>query len=254
MPQYAFVKTFKADIDAINSNYELDLSSFNEDMEKLEKAKIIIEKLKRQKIPVMLNIDINQKEYENLKHFVIGKLDELITKGDNGDNKISRINYTYLIDDIYEETYKNKFPPVYTEHEYMELIYDITIPYIIKLETKNYEILKQNMLNNFEEKIVTQHVKYKTKKIYKIVESYFYKNEKEMDYIKEVKKYCENQKDKDYKDLIKLEIDEETIIHYMKQLIGKEIIQWLKKSEKTEKFSLNSMLFFYQNFSKNQKL
>ena len=59
-------------------------------------------------------------------------------------------------------------------------------------------------------------------------------------------------KNKDYKDLIKLEIDEETIIHYMKQLIGKEIIQWLKKSEKTEKFSLNSMLFFYQNFTKNQ--
>ena len=75
-----------------------------------------------------------------------------------------------------------------------ELIYDITIPYIIKLETKNYEILKQNMLNNFEEKIVTQQVKTKTKKIYKIVESYFYKNEKEMDYIKEVKKYCESQK------------------------------------------------------------
>ena len=77
---------------------------------------------------------------------------------------------------------------------------------------------------------------------------------KKIDYIKEVKKYCENQKDKDYKDLIKLEIDEETIIYYMKQLIGKEIIQWLKKSEKTEQFSLNSMLFFYQNFSKNQKL
>ena len=74
MPQYAFVKTFKADIGAIiNRNYELDLSSFNEDMEKLEKAKmVIIEKLKRQKIPVMLNIDINKKEYENLKHFVIG--------------------------------------------------------------------------------------------------------------------------------------------------------------------------------------
>ena len=49
MPQYAFVKTFKADIGAIiNRNYELDLSSFNEDMEKLEKAKmVIIEKLKR---------------------------------------------------------------------------------------------------------------------------------------------------------------------------------------------------------------
>lgn len=251
--QPAFLHTLQIDIDkVINENYELDLSVFIEDLEKLEDVEFNIKKLKRQRIPEEHRIDINKKIYENLKHYIINRIKKLFNKNKRkeGQFKVIPINYSTLINDIYQETYDNKFPPVYTEHEYLELIYHIAIPFIIEIEEKNCEILKKNIFTIFKETAVNKLVENKTKLIYEMVEKNYDGKENNDDYIKKVMKFIEEQKDEDNNELLKIDIKDYDIASYLDILLGKGKIKWLKQTKNKEKISLNSILYYYQNYSK----
>ena len=90
-------------------------------------------------------------------------------------------------------------------------------------------------------------IKVKTEKILNICQDYFKEEESTEDYIAKIKKICLDKKDNDYKGLQELDIDIDSIIFYLKKLIGKENNYLIKKDIKKEKFSLKTLLYFYQN-------
>ena len=55
----------------------------------------------------------------------------------------------------------------------MEIIYSIAIPFIIELEENNYEILKNNLINQFQEVMIMLNIKVKTEKILNLCQDYF---------------------------------------------------------------------------------
>ena len=55
----------------------------------------------------------------------------------------------------------------------MEIIYSIAIPFIIEIEENNYEILKNNLINQFQEVMIMLNIKVKTEKILNICQDYF---------------------------------------------------------------------------------
>ena len=234
---------------AINEDCEIDWPSFESDMIKLEEYKGIIERLKKEKIIEKFNLDINTKEYENLKYLISSEFDKIKKPNikTNIIKKLIQINYSTFIDKIYDKTIEGKFPLIYTEQEYMEIIYSIAIPFIIEIEENNYEALKSNLINQFQEMMIMLNIKNKTEKILNICQDYFKEAEITEDYIKNVKQFCLDKKDKDYKDIIELDIDVNSIIFYLKKLIGKENISWLENDEEKERFSLTTLLYFYQN-------
>ena len=129
----------------------------------------------------------------------------------------------------------------------MEIIYSIAIPFIIEIEENNYEALKNNLLNQFQEMMIMLNIKNKTEKILNICQNFFKEGEITEDYIENVKQFCLDKKDKDYKEIFELDIDVNSIIFYLKKLIGKEDISWLENGEEKERFSLTTLLYFYQN-------
>ena len=234
---------------AINEDCEIDWPSFESDMIKLEEYKGIIKRLKKEKIIEKFNLDINTKEYENLKYLISSEFDKIKKPNikTNIIKKLIQINYSTFIDKIYDKTIEGKFPLIYTEQEYMEIIYSIAIPFIIEIEENNYEALKSNLINQFQEMMIMLNIKNKTEKILNICQDYFKEAEITEDYIKNVKQFCLDKKDKDYKDIIELDIDVNSIIFYLKKLIGKGDISWLENEEEKERFSLTTLLYFYQN-------
>ena len=84
--------------------------------------------------------------------------------------------------------------------------------------------------------MIALNVKNKTKKILNICQDYFKEEKINEDYIKNVKQFCRGKKDRDYQEILKLVIDIDTIIIYLKKLIGKENISWLENDEKKEDF------------------
>jgi len=164
-------------------------------------------------------------------------------------NSLIDINYSLLIHRIYEITIQNDFAPIYTEHEYMELIYSFAIPFIIEIESKNYNILEANLKTKFLETIVSLNVKNKIEKIYQKVENFYNenKNESPENIIKEVKKFCEEKKYNGYKDLLNLQVTSESLFTCLNLLIGKEKIIWLDKNNIKQKLPLKTFLYYYQN-------
>ena len=129
----------------------------------------------------------------------------------------------------------------------MELIYSIAIPLIIEIENNNCKILEDNIRNKFIDSIITLNVKNKMEKIYQVVENYYNKNNINENYIDEVKEFCASKKCDGYKDLIKLEINNDSLFNLLNLLIGSEKINWLERKKKKEKLSLQTLLYYYQN-------
>ena len=248
--QSAFLRTFQADIDKIiNEEYVLDLSTYASDIQKIKISKDIIKQLESQNIVKNFCLDTDTNEYVNLKQLVINGFKKKIENG--GNNKVIKslqnINYSLLIGSIYNSTINNNFSQVYSEHEYMELIYSIAIPLIIEIENNNCKILEDNIRNKFIDSIITLNVKNKMEKIYQVVENYYNKNNINENYIDEVKEFCASKKCDGYKDLIKLEINNDSLFNLLNLLIGSEKINWLERKKKKEKFSLQTLLYYYQN-------
>ena len=139
------------------------------------------------------------------------------------------------------------YPPIYTENEYLEIIYSIAIPFIIEIEKNNFEALRINLINQFQEMMIALNIKNKTKKILNICKDYFKEEKITEDYIENVKQFCRGKKDRDYQEILKLDIDIDTIIIYLKKLIGKENISWLENDQEKGRLSLNTLLYLYQN-------
>ena len=95
--------------------------------------------------------------------------------------------------------------------------------------------------------MIALNVKNKTKKILNICQDYFKEEKINEDYIKNVKQFCRDKKDKDYQEILKLDIDIDTIIFYLKKLIGNENISWLENDQKKGRFSITTLLYLYQN-------
>ena len=96
--------------------------------------------------------------------------------------------------------------------------------------------------------MIMVNVKNKTAKILELIQDYFNINEINEDYIKEVKKFCSDKKDDDYKEIINLKIDLDSLIFYLKALIGEENILWLENDKEKGKFSLPTLLYYFQNY------
>ena len=75
----------------------------------------------------------------------------------------------------------------------------------------------------------------------------FQRRENSEDYIENVKQFCRGKKDRDYQEILKLDIDIDTIIIYLKKLIGKENISWLENDQEKGRLSLNTLIYLYQN-------
>ena len=247
--QSEFFRELMINIDnIIKEDCEINWPSIESDMMKLKEYKEIINKFKKEKIIEQFDLNIDTKEYDNLKYLISNEFNK-INKDIKGNiiKKLCKINYSTFIGNIYDKIIDGKFPTLYNEHEYLEIIYSIAIPFIIELEENNYEILKNNLINQFQEVMIMLNIKVKTEKILNICQDYFKEEESTEDYITKIKKICLDKKDNDYKGLQELDIDIDSIIFYLKKLIGKENNYLIKKDIKKEKFSLKTLLYFYQN-------
>ena len=227
------------------------LSSFRKEFRKIEKAKKVIEKLNKENILGNFVFDINTKEFKNLKCLIINEFNK-IQEDKRYDSKIpllKNIDYPKFINDIYYKTIEANFSNIYTEHEYMELINHISIPFIISIENKNIEILKSNLINKFQEEMILLNIKNKAKKIFQLIEKYFNQDEIDENYILEVKKFCSEKKDDNYDDIIQLKININSVIYFIETLIGSEDISWLKNDKEKGQFSYNTLLYYYQNYN-----
>ena len=163
----AFFRTIMINIDeVIKEDCEIDFDSLNADMIKLGEHREIINRLINENILGYFNLDIDTKEFENLKYLISSEFNE-IKKSSIKTNIIEKfcpINYSTLIGRIYDKTIDEHFPSIYTENEYLEIIYSIAIPFIIEIEKKNYEALTKNLINQFQEMKIALNIKNKTKK------------------------------------------------------------------------------------------
>ena len=89
----------------------------------------------------------------------------------------------------------------------------------------------------------------KTQKIISIVQEFFNEGENNEDYIHNVKVFCLGKKDGNYNDIINLEIDIDTVILFLKILIGNQHISWLDNDKEKGKLSLQTLLYYYQNYN-----
>jgi hypothetical protein len=248
--QFALLRSMIIDIEKIiEEDCKVDLDNFIYNIKKLKEHKIIIDQFKDEKIIENFSLDISTIEYENIKHLIKVEFDK--AKKENMDcgiiDQLIHIDYSNFSKKIFEIIVKEKFSTIYTENEYMEIINEIAIPFIIEIETKNYEILQNNYIKEFTETTIMENIKTKTEKIYKACEKYFKEEEINEDYIDKAKKFCSAKKNEDSNDIVNLEIDINSVIFYLKTLIGKENIMWLENDKKKERFSLNTLLYFYQN-------
>ena len=249
--QFAFLRTLINDIDnIIQEQCEIEFTSYKNDMRKLNEHKEIIENLSKEKIVETFFIDIDTKEYENLEYLISSEFAKIREESKNCSviKSLKNIDYCQFIKLIFNKTIESEFSTIYTEHEYMEIIHHISIPFIIQNETDNLEILKSNANNKFVETMVMMNVKNKTAKILELIQDYFNINEISEDYIKEVKKFCSDKDDDDYGEIIDLKIDFDSIIFYLKALIGEENILWLENDKEKGKFSLPTLLYYFQNY------
>ncbi len=192
----------------IKESCDIDLSSIRIEFRKIEEAEKVIERLNKENILGNFMLDINTKEFINLKYLIINELNR-IQEDNIYDIKISLlkiVDYPKFINDIYYKTIDANFTNIYTEHEYMELINHISIPFIISIERKNLEILKSNLINKFQEEMILLNIKNKTKKIFQLIEKYFNQDKIDENYISEVQKFCSEKKDDNYDDIIQLKI------------------------------------------------
>ena len=156
-------------------------------------------------------------------------------------------SYYKFIKSIFNKAIEGKFSTIYTEHEYMEIIYHISIPFIVENEKENLKLLKENIINKFEETMILVNVKNKTVKILDLIQDYFNDDEINENYIEIVKKLCTDKKDEDYNEISNLKIDLDSVIFYLKTLIGEENIFCLENDKEKEKFSLSTLLYYFQN-------
>ena len=248
--QFALLRSMIIDIEQIiEEDCKVDLDNFRYNIKKLKEHKKIIDQFKDENIIENFSLDISTIEYENIKHLIKVEFDK--AKKESMDcgiiDQLINIDYSNFSKKIFEIIVREKFSTIYTEHEYMEIINEIAIPFIIEIETKNYEILQNNYIKEFTETTIMENIKTKTEKIYKACEKYFKEEEINEDYIDKAKKFCSEKKNEDSNDIVNLEIDINSVIFYLKTLIGKENIMWLENDKKKERFSLNTLLYFYQN-------
>ena len=247
-----FLRTMLIDIDEIiNESCDIELSSIRIEFRKIEEAEKVIERLNKENILGNFMLDINTKEFINLKYLIINEFNR-IQEDNRYDSKIPLlkiVDYPKFINDIYYKTIDAKFTNIYTEHEYMELINHISIPFIISIERKNLEILKSNLINKFQEEMILLNIKNKTKKIFQLIEKYFNQDEINENYISEVQKFCSEKKDDNYNDIIQLKININSVIYFIENLIGSEDISWLKNDKEKGRFSYDTLLYYYQNYN-----
>ena len=220
-------------------------------MGKIEDSKEIVVNLSKENIIETFDLNINTKEYNNLKYYITNELKKIKAdkKYDSIIQLLKSVDYPKFVNKIYNKTIEAKFSDIYTEHEYMELINHISIPFIINIEKKNIEILKSNLINKFQETMILLNIKNKTKKIFQIIQEYLNQDEIDEDYISEVKKFCLEKKDDNYNDIVQLKININSVIFYFDTLIGSENISWLKNDKEKGKFSYNTLLYYYQNYN-----
>ena len=250
--QTAFLRSILINIDnIINEKCEIDLSSLRKELGKIEDSKEIVEKLSKENIVETFDLNINTNEYKNLKYYITNELKKIQAdkKYDSIIQLLKSVDYPKFVNKVYNTTIEAKFSDIYTEHEYMELINHISIPFIINIETKNIEILKSNLINKFQETMILLNIKNKTKKIFQIIQEYLNQDEIDEDYISEVKKFCLEKKDDNYNDIVQLKINLNSVIFYFDTLIGSENISWLKNDKEKGKFSYNTLLYYYQNYN-----
>ena len=127
--------------------------------------------MEKENILQSFELEINTKEFKNLQFIIANKFNEMKKNKNNcGPNKIlNNIDYSLLTYEIYNSANVAKFSEVYTEHEYMEIINYIAIPFIIDIEKNNNKILKENLIKKFQERMILMNFKKKTKKIFKII-------------------------------------------------------------------------------------
>ena len=248
--QPTFFKTMVNEIDnIIREECEIDLPSFKYNLGKLNECEEILNQLKDEKILENFSLDISTKEYDNLKYLIACEFDKEHLDEINCSKikDLKNIDYSKLIKKVYKKTVVSKFPPIYTEHEYIELINHMVIPFIIDIESNNYKTLKNNLIKQFKETTIMLNIKKKVGKIFNKCQDFFYEEEINEDYINNVKNFCSDKKDGDYKDISKLDINVNSVIFYINTLIGEENIYWLENDKKKGKFSLTTLLYFYQN-------
>ena len=250
--QFAILSTMMKEINnIIKEKCEIDLVSFKYDFQKLKDYEKIIESLGKENILKNIYLDINTKEYNNLKYLISKKFEKLNEKNDYGVIKsLKIIDYPMLIREIYDKTIESNFPKIYTEHEYFEIINLIAIPFIIDNETNNLKILKSNLINEFQESMAMVNIKSKAQKIFERINDYFKKDEITEDYIESAKKFCLAQTDKndeEYNKIINLKISINSVIFYLEKLLGEENIYCIDNDKK--KFSLPTLLYYFQNYN-----
>ena len=123
---------------------QLLLSSLENELGKLEESNKILERLEKENILQSFELEINTKEFKNLQFIIANKFNEMKKNKNNcGPIKLlNNIDYSILTYEIYNSANVAQFSEVYTEHEYMEIINYIAIPFVIDIEKNNNKILK----------------------------------------------------------------------------------------------------------------
>ena len=116
----AFFRTIMINIDeVIKEDCEIDFDSLNAVI-KLGEHREIINILINENILGYFSLDIDTKEFENLKYLISSEFNEIKKSSikTNINEKFCPINYSALIGNIYGKTIDGHFPPIYTENEY----------------------------------------------------------------------------------------------------------------------------------------
>ena len=252
LKENAFIRTLKMNIDNIinRSNYTINYKNFIEGLEEISYGRSIIKELSDENILKDFNIDINNLDYENLK-FLISQLFGELMKIENNNEFIKfkdRLNYTCFIEKLYNLLKKKKYIFQYSKNVCLLLMYYISIPFIIQIETNNYNILITKYFSQFRDLEIARVIEEKMGNIYKLIENYFTEDDnEEEDFIQNVKNYIKEKDNNDYKELLELDIDFFSLIDNINVLIKGDKIKWLDEKENS-KISFEAFLYFHQNF------
>ena len=232
-----------------NTNYRINFKNFNEYMEEINHGISIINDLSDKNILKNFNIDINNQKYENLKFLITDLFRDLIKRENNNEfiKLNGKLNYTCFIERLYNILEKQNFKSKYPKNVCLLLMYYIAIPFIIQIESNNYNILINKYISQFKELEIARVMKNKMGNIYELIENYFTKNEEKVeDFINNVKNYITNKNNNDCKELLELKIEIDTLVFYLKKLIKEDKIEWLDEKD-NKKISFDALLYFHQN-------
>ena len=247
--EYAIIHSLNPQInEIINEDLQINLDELYDSINPMEKVKSTLDDLSKVIFSDKFDININNRYYENLKFIISNKFEEIINR-EKGNPLIKLkedLSYTFFIERLYDSINIDELKFIYNENELMGLIYQISLPYIAKIENYNISHLLDKLKEKWKELEISLNIRKKMNKLVDLVDQFFSESYINDNYVDDLKKiYIQNKLD-DYEDI--KDIDTNTVIFFLKKLIGNKSINWLDNNDES-KYSLDSLLYFYQKYN-----